>query len=149
MSRHLTDEELIKYALRSLANTVRLQQHLFKCGDCLRRLVELEATVLADRLARTPEMIQLADRPLFICHETAEGMVYCRAEKCGHGWRAHRWGTKGEAGRRFRFVSEANQDLISTFREMYPEHRCTRRCRLNPRLNALSPFETADVHLRR
>jgi len=72
-------------------------------------------------------------KPLFIVHDTDDGLIYLRTERQGRSWRAHNWGDQLEGGWRFRTMKEANEFLISSFGQMFPEHlQCTRRCRLNP-----------------
>jgi hypothetical protein len=70
--------------------------------------------------------------PLYIVHDTADGMIYSRAERRGRTWFARHWGKQLSGERRCASMVEANEFLGASFREMFPEHRCTSRCRVNP-----------------
>jgi len=72
------------------------------------------------------------NRPLFIVHDTVDGLIYSRAERRGKKWFARHWGDELDGGGEFLSMRQANDFLTRTFNEMFPEHRCTTRCRLNP-----------------
>ena len=71
-------------------------------------------------------------KPLFLVHDTADGFVYVRVVRAGPRWREHRWGDQLEGGSEWPTVRQANEQAVKSFREMFPEHRCTDRCCLNP-----------------
>jgi hypothetical protein len=136
MSRHRTDRELEMYSRGCLKSTTQLQRHLLECERCLLRLSEIEAPLMPKFDVQDAAPTLPARRALFIVHETADGMVYCRAENRSRGWFAHHWGGQLSGGEHCRTVGEANQHVSAAFRQMFPEHRCTRRCRLDPPLPA-------------
>jgi hypothetical protein len=109
------------------------QRHLFKCGPCLKRLLEIEYKLaLEEALLGGGSPIPDKRKPLFIVHDTGDGFIYSRAEKTGGKWFARHWGKQLQGGRECKTMREANEFLIQSFAEMFPEHRCTRRCCLNP-----------------
>jgi hypothetical protein len=114
------------------SESIRLQRHLFDCPPCLYQLLELEAVnEIAERLnSHTPK----ADRrkPLFVVHDTGDGLIYSRAERLGRKWIARHWGPQLDGMRECRTMREANEFLEASVFEMFPEHRCTERCQLNP-----------------
>jgi hypothetical protein len=124
--------EDLSFGRISTVDAIRLQRHLFKCEACLHRLIEIE-TVLAVA-ERVVDLTPIVDerKPLFIVHETGDGMIYSRAEKRGRKWWARHWGDGLDGGRECETMREASGFLIASFREMFPEHRCTKRCRVNP-----------------
>jgi hypothetical protein len=130
VSRHPTRQELRCFSLGTLSAAVRLQRHLAKCPQCLHRLLDIEETLPS---AETDHCSKPNSRKcVFIVHDTGDGMIYCRAEKRGRKWFAHRWGRQISGGQTCTTLDEANEFLATSFREMFPEHRCTSRCRTNP-----------------
>jgi hypothetical protein len=134
MTTHVPENDLKQLALGTLLATdaVRVQQHIFKCAPCLRRLIRIEVLLarlemLVDILPRTRR-----NRPVFIVHDTADGLIYSKTEKEGRKWIARHWGDQLQGRRECKTVGEANEFLVRSFREMFPEHRCTTRCRVNP-----------------
>jgi hypothetical protein len=65
-------------------------------------------------------------------HDTADGFVNLKSEKHGCNWIARNWGDQLQGARECKTMGEANEFLVRAFREMFPEHRCTARCRVNP-----------------
>jgi hypothetical protein len=70
-------------------------------------------------------------------HDTADGFIYARTERKGRKWLARHWGEQLHGARECRTMREANEYLTTSFVEMFPEHRCTRRCRIDPLLVSL------------
>ena len=132
MTAHVDESDIECLALGKLPTreSLRVQRHLFKCPSCLRSLVEIEVRLAARELIEG-DHVPVADRrkPLFIVHDTADGMIYSRAERRGRKWLARHWGPQLDGGRECDTMREANEFLIRSFTEMFPEHRCTERCR--------------------
>ena len=133
MTTHVGESDIERLALGKLktSESLRVQRHLFKCRPCLHRLIEIEVH-LASRELIEGDRAPVADRrkPLFIVHDTADGMIYSRAERRGRIWLARHWGPQLDGGRECDTMLEANGFLIRSFTEMFPEHRCTERCRI-------------------
>ena len=112
--------------------SLRVQKHLFECPACLHRLLEME--VLNELAEELNSHVPKPDRrkPLFIVHDTADGLMYSRTERRGRVWIARHWGPELEGMRVCRTMREANAFLEASFLEMFPEHRCTELCKLNP-----------------
>jgi hypothetical protein len=132
MARHVSDEKIESLALGRLrtSDSIRLQRHLYKCGLCLRRLVEITLDLALKGLA--PEQLSIPDsrKPLYIVHDTADGFIYSETERRGHKWLARHWGEQLQGARECTTMREANEFLVTAFQEMFPEHRCTERCRV-------------------
>jgi hypothetical protein len=115
------------------ADSIRVQRHLLNCATCLRRLVEVEVLLAeVERIAGSRRPTPNLRKPLFIVHDTADGFIYSRAERRGRKWYAKHWGEQLDGGRECKSLSEANQFLVESFQQMFPEHRCTDRCQVNP-----------------
>jgi len=136
--KHPSDEELRGLALGQLAtgDSIRVQRHLSRCHEaCLNRLIEIELQLrLSGPLSLSHEVLCDPRRPLFLCHDTADGLFYLRVERQGRKWLACHWGDQVEGIRECRTMREANERAIQDFRAMFPEHRCTARCCANPPL---------------
>jgi hypothetical protein len=61
-------------------------------------------------------------------------MIYSQATRQGRKWVARHWGPQLDGLRECRTMREANEYLETSFAEMFPEHRCTELCRINPAL---------------
>jgi hypothetical protein len=122
--RHIGTTELNVYLSGELAcaRYWRVQRHLFKCPTCLEKLIEIEAS--RGPSTSTVEMT----KPISMVHYTADGPIYSLAEKRDEVWFARHWGKTLDGGRTLPTVGEANAYLISSFAEMFPEHRCSSRC---------------------
>lgn len=124
---HLQEELLEEYALGRLkgAPLGQVEEHLLLCETCRTRLQETEAFMQAARIAAR----RLREQPLDLIHDTVEGPVRLLVRATEQGdWQALFWGSQLEGARRFPTVAEANDYLLESFREMFPEHRCTDRC---------------------
>jgi hypothetical protein len=132
MKTHPTDSTLHRLSCGRLttAASLRLQRHLFNCSNCLNRLLEIE--VINEGIDGIATLRPKVDKrkPLFIVHDTGDGMIYSRADRRGSRWIARHWGPELAGARQCRTMREANEYLASSFVEMFPEHRCTARCRV-------------------
>lgn len=125
---HLPEDWLEEYAFGRLrrAPLARVEEHLLVCEQCRQRLVETEDFMRATRVAAW----RLREIPLDITHDTRDGPIRLLARQAEDGaWEASLGGGELEEARRFPTVAEANDYLLECFREMFPEHRCTERCR--------------------
>jgi hypothetical protein len=136
-AQHPTDDALRALTLGQLttAESLRAQRHLFNCGNCLKRLIEAEMLLALAEGAVVPESPLVYDSRecLFVRHDTADGFIYSRVERSGRKWIARHWGLELQGARECRTMREANEHAMAAFREMFPEHRCTERCCVNPR----------------
>ena len=71
-----------------------------------------------------------------VVHDTADGLIYCQAERHGRKWLARHWGDELDGREEFRTLRAANEFVVTSFREMFPEHLCTPKCRKNVRQKA-------------
>src|SRR3954465_866570 len=134
MATHVSETDIESLALGRLAtaDSIRVQRHLFKCGDCLKRLLALEILFAQKELLdgdRSPPPDPR--KPLFVVHDTGDGFIYSKTERRGRKWLARHWGEHLNGGRECGTMREANEFLAQSFREMFSEHRCTARCRIN------------------
>jgi hypothetical protein len=130
MRAHIPEIAIERLALGTLsrAKSLRVQRHLLACGPCLRRLVEVEGQLAEKGLVYARVLVPGLRKPLHIVHDTADGFIYSRAERRGRKWLARHWGTQLDGGRECATMREANEYLICSFSELFPEHRCTERC---------------------
>ena len=133
---HPGDQALQDLALGKLttAESLRLQKHIFDCPDCLQRLIKTEMDLmLADAFAESRHTATPHPRkPLFVRHDTADGFIYCRVKKRGRKWFALHWGDQLNGQQECLTMREANEQAVAAFAQMFPEHRCTDRCCVNP-----------------
>jgi hypothetical protein len=83
-------------------------------------------------LGPKPLCLPSTRKPLSFVHDTADGFVYSKIERRGREWIARHWGDQLDGIRVCATVREANEYVVASFNEMFPEHRCTERCRMNP-----------------
>jgi len=128
---HASEDEIENLALGRLAtaDSIRVQRHLYKCGHCLRRLIRTAVILAQEGLAHEPDPTADRRKPLFLVHDTADGLIYLRTERQGPRWIARLWGGQFQGARKCRTIQEANEHLLATFHEMFAEHYCTERCR--------------------
>lgn len=129
-TRHPAAGELDSLSLGLLkrADSCRLQRHLYKCASCLERLVAIETAA-----GRTPRQLQPApttNTPVAFIHDTADGPFHSQSEPYLGIWRGRHWGKRLYGMRVCKSISEANEYLILSFTQLFPEHRCTERCRI-------------------
>ena len=130
MTTHLSENMIAKLALGRLpvADSIRVQRHLFNCRACLRQLIKIEFALPHSDFITCHSRVN-TPRPLFIMHDTADGFVYCQTVKLANGkWVARNWGDQLQGARPCKTMREANNHLLLAFNEMFPEHRCTERC---------------------
>src|SRR4051794_8827750 len=93
---HPGDETLHRLSLGRLstAESLHVQRHIFKCADCLKRLIEVELMVALTGPEVPSRGLPPANtrKPLFIRHDTADGFIYSRVERRGSTWLARHWG---------------------------------------------------------
>jgi anti-sigma factor RsiW len=107
------------------AKRARIEAHLLVCADCQERLAELDAFVGAVR-----EAFGALGDSVGWTHATSDGPVQLQATRSrSRQWIARFQGRELEGGRTFTSLREAWDFLCRSFAEMYPEHRCTPRCR--------------------
>jgi hypothetical protein len=129
---HPGEEALENYAMgRSRgAQLAQIEKHLLVCSICQDRLEELEAFLAAMRSAAGAVL----DSWNFV-HTTKDGPVRLVAARSESGqWTARFEGKDLEGSRDFDSLRAAHDFLVRSFAEMFPEHRCTAKCRhLKPR----------------
>src|SRR5436190_21445368 len=132
MCKHVSDEKIESLALGRLRthDSIRVQQHLYKCSGCLSRLVQITFNLDLNGFVLTELSTPDKRKPLYMAHETADGWIYSKCERQGRKWIARQWGDQVEGGKECSTMREANRVLVQAFREMFPEHRCTDRCKL-------------------
>ena len=80
-------------------------------------------------LGPKPLVVPTTRKPLAFIHDTADGLIYSKVERRGRKWIARHWGDQLDGIRECGSVREANEYALTSFHEMFPEHRCTERCR--------------------
>jgi hypothetical protein len=134
--QHLCDDELrrLSFGEMTTGESLGAQRHLFGCGPCLKRLIAIEVLLNIAEPAGPPDASILRDRrrPLYIRHDTPDGFVYSRVERSGRAWCVRHWGDELNGSSEWRTMREANTYAIEAFRQMFPEHRCTERCVVDP-----------------
>jgi hypothetical protein len=128
--QHPTETEIEDLAFGKLKtlDSLRVQTHLFSCEPCLKYLLKVELVLASAGLLDSQPPAADKRKPLYVVHDTADGMIYLKAEKQGRKWIARQWGPQLEGMRECRTMREANEHLVASFGQMFPEHRCTDRC---------------------
>jgi len=124
---HLPENWLEEYALGRLHSSLLapVEEHLLVCELCRQRLAETDDFIQAARLAAR----RLRELPLDFTHDTPQGPIRLLVRQSAQGdWEAAFAGRQLEGLRRFATVAEANDYLLESFREMFPEHHCTEYC---------------------
>ena len=109
----------------AFVRAARIEQHLHRCGSCLRALVAMEAAVGRAQPISAAKTI----KPMFSVHRTVDGPIYLRARRSGSVWEVRVWSSTLDRGSKFALLSEAHDNLHRWFTGMYPEHRCNSHCR--------------------
>jgi hypothetical protein len=127
---HLREETLEAYALRRLRGSAlsSVDEHLGRCPACRRRLQEIEAFISALRGA----VQDFTRHPLDYTHHTKLGPIRLHAFRQGSRWMALVSGAQIEYGQQFDRIYDANQFVMEAFAQLFPEHRCTGKCRPEP-----------------
>ena len=130
--RHVTEPQIGKLALGKLPTdeSIQVQRHISKCPECLQRLIEITLIQELQRAGPKPPCVATTRKPLSFAHDTADGFIYSTVERCGRKWIGRHWGDQLDGMRVCATVNEANQYVVGSFNEMFPEHRCTERCRI-------------------
>jgi hypothetical protein len=114
---HVSAEDLGAYAsgrLRDLqANEI--QEHLRICTCCQDHLTRLDL----DRVSSLRSI-----------HITSDGPIFSSKRRLDDGtWEAYHWGQTMEGVAACKTAKAAEAYLIESFRQMFPEHVCSDRCR--------------------
>jgi hypothetical protein len=130
---HPADEALQALTLGTLttAQSLRVQRHIFHCPDCLTRLISNDILLMLED-AHPLHDLPRSDMRQSTRHDTVEGFVYSRVERRGRKWLARYWGERVQRQRECRTMREASAHARDDFAQMFPEHRCTERCCINP-----------------
>jgi hypothetical protein len=129
--RHAISEEQIENLAAGKLTThesIQVQRHIYDCSDCLQRLVEITYIQESAGVGPKPPYLLSTRQPLSFVHDTADGFVYSVVERRGRKWIARHWGDQLDGLRECVTVKEANEFVVASFQEMFPEHRCTERC---------------------
>jgi hypothetical protein len=131
MSHSISDEQIENLATGKLTTheSIQVQRHIYDCPDCLRRLIEVTFVQELAGVGPKPLCVPSTRKPLWFVHDTADGFVYSKVERRGRKWIARHWGDQLDGMRECASVREANEFVVTSFHEMFPEHRCTDRCR--------------------
>jgi hypothetical protein len=135
MAPHIPVIDILRLARGRLRReeSVRVKRHIYTCSECLRLLIDIEYKLAVEEaIVGTRAPVPDEQEPLFIVHDTGDGLVYSRAEQKGGKWIARHWGRELNGATECGTMREANDLLVRSFAEMYPEHRCTERCRIDP-----------------
>ena len=134
MKHEPIEQEIESLALGALSthDSIRIQRHIYHCGACLKRLIEI--TLIQEEEGRGPKPLCLPNsrKPLSFVHDTADGLIYSTVERHDRRWLARHWGEELNGAKECKTMREANEFLVASFAAMFPEHRCTERCRIDP-----------------
>lgn len=130
MRHEVSDDQIEKLAIGKLTTheSIQVQRHIYNCPDCLQRLIEITYIQELVGLGPKPLCVPKTRKPLSFVHDTADGFVYSKVERRGRNWIGRHWGVQLDGIRVCTNVREANEYVVRSFREMFPEHRCTKRC---------------------
>lgn len=130
MSHAISDEQIENLATGKLTthDSIHVQRHIYECPDCLRRLIEITYVQELEGAGPKPLCAPSTRKPSSFVHDTADGFVYSKVERRGRKWIARHWGDQLDGMRLCATVREANEYVVASFQEMFPEHRCTEQC---------------------
>jgi hypothetical protein len=117
---HPGEEPLEGYALGQLSgpDLEQVEDHLLVCEFCRERLQKLENTIGLIRDAAR----QLRDTPIRTARQTSDGPVLLEVERSLEGgWIASISGEQVQLKRSFETIPEANEYLLKSFSELFPE----------------------------
>jgi hypothetical protein len=132
---HPTDEVIEALTLGTLttAASLRVQRHIYRCPDCLKRLITTTLAVAIKDEYNPPHAIKPdLSKPVYFRHDTADGFIYSRVQRHGVKWVERHWGEQLDGLSEFETMWEANEQAVAAFAQMFPEHRCTERCCVDP-----------------
>ena len=72
--------------------SIQVQRHIYACPNCLRRLIEITYVQESAGLRPKPLCVPTTRKPLSFTHDTADGFICSRVERCGRKWAARHWG---------------------------------------------------------
>jgi anti-sigma factor RsiW len=132
---HIDEEQLEKYAMNRVsgAEEARIEEHLLVCSTCQQRLREVSQFVAALRDAAA----HLTREPVDFIHATEVGPVHLLVRQSGdQGWEAL---MSGQLLHRARIATldAANELVLRSFEELFPNHECTDQCGPLNRQNAV------------
>ena len=132
MSHAITEPQIENLALGQLPTyeSILVQRHIYNCPDCLKKLIEITFIQELQGLGPEPLCVPTTRKPLSFVHDTAGGFILSKVERRGRKWIGRHWGDQLEGMRECASIREANEYVIASFQEMFPEHRCTERCRM-------------------
>jgi hypothetical protein len=126
---HPSSDELEAYSLglSSGADLEQVEEHLLICERCQNELALTDQYIRAMKTAFAS--LQSGSR-LRSVHITEDGPVF-GAIHCGADgkWVARHWGRQLDGGRICDSMEEANAYLMESFRQMFPDHQCSEKCR--------------------
>ena len=131
MNRHPSKDLLEQYSLGKGSEKQRseVEEHLLLCEECQKRVAELDIFHAAISSALKVATSFPLRRPAEVVHYTSEGPIYSWSKRLKKGkWLAVHEGRNLEGGRICRTLREANEYLLRSFVEMFPEHRCGAKC---------------------
>jgi hypothetical protein len=130
MPHAISAEQMENLALGKLAthDSIQVQRHIFGCSHCLRKLIEITYIQELQGLAPKPMCVPTTRKPLSFVPDTADGFIYSKVERRGRKWIGRHWGDQLDGKRVCPTIREANEYVVTSFNEMFPEHRCTERC---------------------
>ena len=129
---HSTEDQMERLALGKLPTheSIQIQRHIFGCPDCLRKLIEITYLQELAGLGPEPLCVPTTRKPLSFVHDTADGFIFSNVERRGRKWIGRHWGDQLDGMRECSTLREANEYVLCSFQEMFPEHRCTERCKI-------------------
>ena len=124
MGSHIESGVLELYALGRLAEPVlgRVKEHLLTCEACRQDVDSCDRGIGTRRGSLVP---------MSFVHETEDGPIYSHTTPGpGGGWVARHWGRELDGGRTCQTILDANEYLLVSFAEMFPEHECGPGCQI-------------------
>ena len=70
-------------------------------------------------------------KPIDRTHHTSDGPIRVWVYKTPYGWLGRHQGSQLDGGRVFKTLKAANVYAEESFAQMFPEHKCGRRCTSN------------------
>lgn len=127
MTDHIDEARLESYVLgRLVASELGdVEEHVLICEECRNRAEGLDSFIAG--LCAANELLN--SEPLRMTHLTTDGPIRLRVDNAAAGgWNASFSGRQLEGGRWFPELREANEYLLKTFAELFPEHACGKDC---------------------
>ena len=121
---HVSAQALREYSTGRLPpfQADRLEERLLLCSTCQARSGDTEILGQALRTVMSKAAISLT-------HDTRYGPIHLLVTDLEQRiWIARFWGRDLDGQSQFDDLLEANQWLVRAFTEIFPQHRCTRRC---------------------